>query len=78
MALTKPKKAQNEQRYFDALKRITQYQSVESLRRYAERQYGLRPSEALEMAYENVIEEAKQAIKGKRRPISLANPNPIS
>ncbi len=58
----------NEQRYFDALKRITQYQSVEWLRRNAERQYGLSPSEALEMAYENVLCEAKDAIRARRRP----------
>ena len=59
----------NEQRYFDALKRIaTGYQTVEQLRRNAEREYGLDPAEAIEMAYENVIEEAKRAVKGRRRP----------
>lgn len=58
----------NEQRYYDALKRISRFHTVDQLRRSAEKQYGLLPEEALEMAYENVIFEAKQAISGKRRP----------
>lgn len=59
---------ENEQRYYDALKRITLYQSPEWIRRNAVSQYGLEPEEALEGAYENVLEEARSAIKGKRRP----------
>jgi hypothetical protein len=55
-------------RYYDALKRITQYQTVDQIRRNAEKQYGLEPVEAIEYAYENVIEEARTAIRGKRRP----------
>ena len=58
----------NEQRYFDALKRITKYQSLESLRRHAEKDYGLEAGEAIEMAYENVIQEAKNALGTRRRP----------
>lgn len=58
----------NERRYYDALKRITQYSSPETIKRTAERQYGLSPEEALEYAYENVVGEAQMAIKGKRRP----------
>jgi hypothetical protein len=58
----------HEQRYFDALKRITRYQTVEQLRRGAEKQYGIKFQEALEYAYENVIEEARRAIRGARRP----------
>lgn len=58
----------NEAAYFDALKRIASYQSPERLRRSAEKQYGLTPEESIEMAYENVIEEARRAVKGKRRP----------
>ncbi len=54
--------------YYDALRRITQYDSVERLRKRAEKDYGLSPEEAIEMAYENVKAEAEQAIKGKRRP----------
>lgn len=58
----------NEASYFDTLKRIASYQSPEKLRRNAIRQYGLTAEEAIEMAYENVIEEARRAVKGKRRP----------
>ena len=58
----------NESRYFDALKRITKYQSPEHLRKHSERDWGLNFEEALEMAYENVVGDARRAIKGKRRP----------
>lgn len=61
----------NEQRYFDALKRIARdYQNVDQLRRSAERSYGLSYEEVLEMAYENIQHEASITIKGKRRPKS--------
>lgn len=58
----------NEQRYYDALKRITKYQTPEKLLRRAEKQYGCSGEEALEMAYENIQQEARNAIAGKRRP----------
>jgi hypothetical protein len=58
----------NEQRYFDALKRITKYMSPEKLRDHAEEEYGLLFDEALEMAYENVIQEARNALGTRRRP----------
>ena len=58
----------SEAAYYDALKRITRFQTVEQIRRNAEKQYGLEPVEALEYAYENVIQEARDAIRGKRRP----------
>jgi hypothetical protein len=58
----------HEQRYFDALKRITVYMTFEQLRRRSEKLYGLKYEEALEYAYENVIEEARRAIRGARRP----------
>ena len=64
----------NEQLYYDALKRITHYSSVERLRRGSEKSYGLPFHEALEYAYENVIGEAERAIRGKRRPKDQANP----
>jgi hypothetical protein len=63
---------QTEIRYFDALKRITRYQSVERLRKKSEQDWGLLFEEALEMAYENVLDDAKRAIKGKRRPAIAA------
>jgi hypothetical protein len=59
----------NEQRYFDALKRIsTAYDSPERIAATAEKKYGLQPSEALEMAYDNIQGEARSAIYGRRRP----------
>lgn len=57
-----------EERFYVALKRITAYTTVAQLRRAAEKQYGLDHAEALEMAYENVIGEAKHALRGYRRP----------
>ncbi len=62
----------NEQIYFDALKRIASYMDPGKLRRVAEKVYGIPFEEALEYAYENVIGEAQQAIKGKRRPKAAA------
>ncbi len=59
---------ETEQRYFDALKRIAAYSSPEHLRDHSEKEYGLLFDEALEMAYENVIEEARAVIQGRRRP----------
>lgn len=58
----------NEQIYFDALKQIAKYQTPEQLKRIAEKQFGCSGSEALEMAYENVLQCAQRAIRGKRRP----------
>lgn len=57
-----------EVRLLTALKRITCYDSPSKLRRRAERDYGLPPDEAIEYAYENVLQEARDAIKGVRRP----------
>ena len=61
-------KPPNEQRYFDALKRISLYSSVEDLREHSEEEYGLDYEEALEMAYENIIWEAKSALGKNKRP----------
>lgn len=59
---------ENEQRYFDALKRIAEYSSVAGLRRDAEPSYGLSFEETLEYAYENIKAEAERAVRGRRRP----------
>lgn len=48
-----------------ALKRIANYQSPERLRRGA-RNIGLEPDEHIDMAYENIVGEAKHAIRGVR------------
>ncbi len=58
----------NEQRYYDALRRITRYMLPDKLKRMAETTYGVSPEEAVEMAYENVLTEARDAIRGRRRP----------
>lgn len=56
-------------RLYGALKRITQYQSPERLRKNSWKDWGLDDgNEALEYAYENVLSEAKNAIRGVRLP----------
>jgi len=55
------------QRLYDALKAISEYQSPDELRQSAI-DMGLEPSEALEMAHENVIETARIAIRKIKRP----------
>lgn len=54
--------------YYDAPKRIASYDSTDKLRKTAEKRYGVSYEEALEMAYENMQIDAKNAIRGKRRP----------
>ena len=47
--------ASNEQRYYDALKRIAKaYMTTEQLQRRAEKMYGVSYHEALEMTYDNI------------------------
>ncbi|MBN9393076.1 MAG: hypothetical protein J0I20_33900 [Chloroflexi bacterium] len=58
----------NELDYYETLERISKYDSPEKLKKNSGKDWGLNYHEALEMAYENVIEEAKGAIKGRRRP----------
>ncbi len=49
----------------ETLRRISkEYQTPERLARICQKEYGLDVSEALEMAYENIQQEAAQAIKG--------------
>lgn len=56
-------------RLYGALKRISQYDSPERLHRRSWKDWGLDdPHEAIEYAYENVLSEAKHAIKGVRLP----------
>lgn len=65
-------------RLYGALKRISQYQSPERLKKKSWDDWGLDDgNEALEMAYENVLGEAKAAIKGVRLPKPApSQPNP--
>ena len=60
-------KTEKAQRLFDALKRIASYDPPEKVRSDAE-PMGLDEHEAVEMAYENVISEAKAAIYRMQRP----------
>ncbi len=55
-----------EQRLYDTLKRITRYDTPERLKKYGERVYGASGEECVEMAYENVLSEAKQGLRGIR------------
>lgn len=51
-----------------ALTRIAAYQTPEELRESSEEEYGVDADEAIEMAYENVIEEAKIGLRGVAKP----------
>ena len=65
------KAAARELRYYDALKLITQYDSPEKIEKKAEGSsgyMGLDAEEAISMAYDNIQMEAKNAIRGERRP----------
>lgn len=53
---------------YDALKTITKYQTPARLRKDSERLYGLAGDEAMDIAYENIIEHARAAIHGMRKP----------
>ena len=55
-------------RLYYALKRITKYQSPDQLRRNSRKDWGCEYEEAIEYSYENIQQEAKDAIKGVRVP----------
>ena len=55
-------------RFWRALHTISKYMPPRELETKSERVYGLRPDEATECAYENVLNTAKGAIKGTRKP----------
>lgn len=64
-------KVEQQQRLYDALRRIAkEYMSPTQLRRSSQWLYGLEYDEALEVAYENIIAEARSALRGIRRPKS--------
>lgn len=63
-----PEWTKRELRFFEALKAIASYSSPQKLMKNSWNEYGCDPADAVEMAYENAIEEAKLAIKGVRRP----------
>jgi hypothetical protein len=53
-------------RMYNALREITQYQTPEKLKKDSRNDWGLDYEESLEMAYENIQQTAKDAIKGIR------------
>ena len=60
---------QREREYFDALKTITKYRPAEWFDdEHARKEYGLEGREALEMAYDNIQQTARDAIRGRVRP----------
>jgi hypothetical protein len=61
-------KVNYEARFHAALKEIASYMTPAQLRRESSGRYGLEHTEALEMAYENVVNTAKWALKGYRKP----------
>lgn len=64
-----------EQKLLMVLRRIaTGYQTATQLLRSGERQYGIGGAEALEYAYENIQQEAKDAIRSVRLPTKKPAP----
>lgn len=64
IAITK-KKQEQFNRMYEALKEISEnYYPVNVLQSISESKYGVEPDEAVEMAYENMQDEAKRAIRG--------------
>lgn len=55
-----------ELRLLRALKRIASYQSPDTMRRHSERDWGVGYEECLEIAYENLQQDAKTATRGVR------------
>ena len=55
-------------RFWRALHTISKYMPPRELVAKSERVYGLPPSEVIEYAYDNVLNTAKGAIKGTRKP----------
>lgn len=63
------KRTEREQRMYDTLKRIARgYHTPDQLRRSEKARCGLDYEEALEYSYENIQQDAAQAIKGMHRP----------
>ena len=64
-----------EQKLLITLRRIANgYQTAAQLLRSGEKEYGIDGSEALEYAYENIQQEAKNAIRNVRLPAKKSVP----
>lgn len=60
-----PKQIQQFNQMLSVLKRIAkEYQTTAQLQKNSEKMYGLKYEEALEMAYENIQNDASFAVKG--------------
>ena len=59
---------EQQQRLYDALKRIATSFTTGELRRRAPKQYGLSAEEAIEYAHDNLRAEAREALRGLKRP----------
>ena len=70
-------KVDYEARFHAALREIACYMTTGQLRRESEKRYGLSYEEGLEGAYENVVNTAKWALKGYRKPKPPAS-QPVS
>lgn len=55
-------------RLYDALKAVAQCDTPDQLKRDSQNEYGVEYDEALEMAYENVRQIARNAVRRMRRP----------
>jgi hypothetical protein len=55
---------------YAALYRISKYMRPDQLRRKGEKLYGLSGEEAVEMAYENILQEAKDGMRAVRKPFA--------
>lgn len=55
-----------ELRLLHTLKRIASYDTPERMRRSSQKDWGVEFEECMEMAYENIQQEAKRAIRGVR------------
>lgn len=55
-----------EYRLYAALRRIAAYDTPSRMRKSSQKDWGCDYEDCLEMAYENIQEEAKRAVKGLR------------
>ena len=55
------KQKDNYNKMLSALKRIAKYQTLNQLKRNSSKDWALAYDEALEMSYENILQEAKMA-----------------
>ena len=59
---------------YTALRRIAAFETPERMAKISMKQWGLPPDEALEAAYENVLGEAKIALREVRKPFNDTQP----